>query len=61
MIAVKLDQRQEQVRVSKTDAYLITDSRYWAQAEEELDAKSWHLIRAGDDDGPVDWIDWLPS
>jgi hypothetical protein len=40
-------------------AYLITDSRYWLQAEAQLDA-NWVIIRAGEPpDGPKDWIDWL--
>ena len=44
--------------VSKTAAYLITDSRYWLQAEEQLDP-NWHAIPAGAVDGPKDWIEWL--
>ncbi|KAH7928918.1 Creatinase/aminopeptidase [Leucogyrophana mollusca] len=47
-----------QAVVSKTAAYLITDSRYWLQAREELDS-NWHLIPAGAVDAPKDWIDWL--
>jgi len=47
-----------QAVVSKTAAYLITDSRYWLQARTELDS-NWHLIPAGAVDGPKDWIDWL--
>jgi Xaa-Pro aminopeptidase len=47
-----------QAIVSKTAAYLVTDSRYWIQAEDELDP-NWHLIAAGAVDGPKDWIDWL--
>ena len=47
-----------QAVVSKTAAYLITDSRYWLQARTELDP-NWHLIPAGAVDGPKDWIDWL--
>jgi Xaa-Pro aminopeptidase len=47
-----------QAVVSKTAAYLVTDSRYWLQARTELDS-NWHLIPAGAVDGPRDWIDWL--
>ncbi|KAA1472816.1 Creatinase/aminopeptidase [Dentipellis sp. KUC8613] len=48
-----------QAIVSKTAAYLVTDSRYWEQAHQELDPDSWKLIPAGSPGGPVDWIDWL--
>lgn len=44
--------------ISKTTAYLVTDSRYWAQARQELD-RNWHVIAAGSPDGPLDWIEWL--
>jgi Xaa-Pro aminopeptidase len=44
--------------VSKTTAYLITDSRYWLQAEKELD-ENWRLIRSGIEDGPRNWVDWI--
>jgi hypothetical protein len=44
--------------VSKTTAYLVTDSRYWLQAEKELD-ENWRLIRAGMEDGPRNWVDWI--
>ena len=47
-----------QAVVSKTAAYLITDSRYWLQAEDQVDS-NWHVIPAGAVDGPKDWIDWL--
>lgn len=47
-----------QAIVSKTTAYLVTDSRYWIQAQTELDP-NWHLIPAGSHDGPKDWIDFL--
>ena len=33
-----------QAIITKNNAYLTTDSRYWLQAEAELD-KNWHLIR----------------
>jgi hypothetical protein len=44
--------------VSKTTAYLITDSRYWLQAEKELD-ENWRLIRTGMEHGPRNWVDWI--
>ncbi|KAG1739273.1 hypothetical protein EDB19DRAFT_1585674, partial [Suillus lakei] len=47
-----------QAIVSKTAAYLVTDSRYWLQARDELDS-NWYLIPGGVVDGPKDWIDWL--
>jgi hypothetical protein len=47
-----------QAIISKTAAYLVTDSRYWLQARNELDS-NWHLILGGAVDGPKDWIDWL--
>ncbi|KAF9490673.1 Creatinase/aminopeptidase [Pleurotus eryngii] len=47
-----------QAVVSKTAAYIITDSRYWIQAREQVDP-NWHLVAAGSIDGPKDWIEWL--
>ncbi|KAI0318858.1 Creatinase/aminopeptidase [Amylostereum chailletii] len=47
-----------QAIVSKTAAYLVTDSRYWLQAKKELD-DNWTLIPAGAPNGPRDWIDWI--
>jgi Xaa-Pro aminopeptidase len=47
-----------QAVVSKTSAYLITDSRYWLQAQDEVDS-NWHIIMAGSVDAPKDWIEWL--
>lgn len=47
-----------QAIVSKTAAYLVTDSRYWLQAQDELD-HNWHLIEAGAVGSPKDWIEWL--
>jgi hypothetical protein len=48
-----------QAIISKTSAYLITDSRYWLQAEDQLDKDQWHLIPAGAPDAPRDWVEWL--
>jgi Xaa-Pro aminopeptidase len=47
-----------QAIISKTAAYLITDSRYWHQAEKELD-ENWTLIRVGMSSGPQNWVDWI--
>jgi hypothetical protein len=47
-----------QAIVSKTAAYLITDSRYWLQAEQELD-ENWTLIRVGMPSGPRNWVEWV--
>lgn len=44
--------------MSKTTAYLVTDSRYWLQAEKELD-ENWRLIRSGMDLGPRNWVEWI--
>ncbi|KAJ6493841.1 peptidase M24, structural domain-containing protein [Mycena vulgaris] len=44
--------------VSKNSAYLITHSRYWLQAAEQLD-RNWQLVQAGGKTGPKDWIEWL--
>ena len=44
--------------VSNTAAYLVTDSRWWLQAREELDS-NWYLIPVGGVDQPKDWIEWL--
>jgi hypothetical protein len=43
--------------VSKTSAYLITDSQYWLQAQDELESK--HIIMVGAVDTPKDWIEEL--
>ena len=47
-----------QAIVSKSAAYLVTDSRYWVQAENELDA-NWTVIMAGAVGGAKDWIEFL--
>ena len=45
--------------ISKSAAYLVTDARYWHQAERELDLSLWAIVQAGSPDGPKDWIEWL--
>jgi len=53
--------------VTRSNAYLVTDSRYWIQAETQTD-KNWQVIKAGnlyDSDGRSgskvlkDWVDFL--
>ncbi|TCD66322.1 hypothetical protein EIP91_001471 [Steccherinum ochraceum] len=44
--------------VSKSSAYLVTDSRYWIQARTELDS-NWNLIEAAGHGSPKDWVEWL--
>lgn len=44
--------------VTPTEAYFITDSRYWVQASRQLDS-NWQLVRAGARGQPKDWADWL--
>ncbi|KAL5523413.1 hypothetical protein ACEPAG_7586 [Sanghuangporus baumii] len=47
-----------QAIISRNSAYLVTDSRYWLQAEDELDS-NWNLIRAPFVDGFKDWQSFL--
>ncbi|KAJ7762525.1 peptidase M24, structural domain-containing protein [Mycena metata] len=47
-----------QAIVTPNSAYLITDSRYWLQAQDQLDS-NWRLVKAGEPGGPKDWIEWL--
>ena len=47
-----------QAIISDNNAYLVTDSRYWVQARQQLDS-NWVLIKAGAHDGPKDWAEWL--
>ncbi|KAH9484818.1 putative Xaa-Pro aminopeptidase P [Psilocybe cubensis] len=47
-----------QAIITKSSAYLFTDSRYWLQAQEEID-HNWTLIRCGAPGSPADWIEWL--
>jgi hypothetical protein len=42
--------------VSKRSAYLFVDSRYWAQAERELDG-NWQTMKMGTAE-IKDWLDW---
>ncbi|KDR67798.1 hypothetical protein GALMADRAFT_257642 [Galerina marginata CBS 339.88] len=49
-----------QAIVTRNSAYLFTDSRYWLQAQDEID-HNWTLIRCGAPGAPQDWIEWLES
>ncbi|KAI0779249.1 Creatinase/aminopeptidase [Fomes fomentarius] len=48
-----------QAIVSLNSAYLITDSRYWLQAKNELDTHNWVLVEAGSPGNVKDWTEWL--
>jgi hypothetical protein len=39
-------------------AFLVTDSRYWLQAQQEID-ENWTLIKVGGPAEPQDWIEWI--
>ncbi|KAH9932540.1 uncharacterized protein B0H18DRAFT_1083271 [Fomitopsis serialis] len=47
-----------QAIISRNNAYMVTDSRYWVQAQQQLD-HNWILIKAGSPEGPKDWAEWL--
>ncbi|KAJ3757335.1 Creatinase aminopeptidase [Lentinula raphanica] len=47
-----------QAIITMDAAFLITDSRYWIQAQQQLDS-NWTLVRAGGPGNPKDWIEWL--
>jgi Xaa-Pro aminopeptidase len=42
----------------RNSANLCIDSRYWVQAENEID-DNWTLVRAGASGAPQDQIEWL--
>jgi Xaa-Pro aminopeptidase len=44
--------------ITRNNAYMLTDSRYWIQAQDEMD-HNWTLIRVGTQGQPQDWIEWL--
>ncbi|CAF1406693.1 unnamed protein product, partial [Adineta ricciae] len=46
--------------VTRNNAALWTDGRYWTQAEDELDCKNWYLMRQGQSDVPS-LSNWLAS
>ena len=47
-----------QAIISRNNAYLVTDSRYWLQARDQVDS-NWTIIEAGKPGQPKDWIDFL--
>ncbi|KAF9050549.1 peptidase M24, structural domain-containing protein [Panaeolus papilionaceus] len=49
-----------QAVVSRNSAYLLTDSRYWIQAQQEID-NNWTLVRVAGINQPQDWIEWIVS
>ncbi|KAH6906528.1 aminopeptidase-P [Coprinopsis sp. MPI-PUGE-AT-0042] len=49
-----------QAIVTRNNAYLLTDSRYWGQAQQEID-HNWTLVPAGSANEPKDWIEWILS
>ncbi|KIY53421.1 Creatinase/aminopeptidase, partial [Fistulina hepatica ATCC 64428] len=67
-IVAKSDRRREWITgfdgsagtaiVSVNHAYLITDSRYWIQAGEQVD-RNWTIVRGGSAGVPKDWAEWL--
>ncbi|KZV73275.1 Creatinase/aminopeptidase [Peniophora sp. CONT] len=48
-----------QALVGKDTAYLVTDSRFWEQAQRQLDLNLWTIITAGAPDSPSNYIGWL--
>jgi len=44
--------------VTRNNAYLVLDARYWDQAATEID-DNWTLVRAGAAGEPRDWVEWL--
>ena len=44
--------------MSKTNAYLFTDFRYWMQAEDELDP-NWNLVPVGPAGVVESWQEFL--
>ncbi|KAH9915057.1 Creatinase/aminopeptidase [Epithele typhae] len=49
-----------QAVISHNGAWLITDSRYWLQARDQLD-RNWELIEAGSPGLPKEWMEFLVS
>ena len=47
-----------QAIISRNNAYMVTDSRYWLQARDQVDS-NWTIIEAGKPGQPKDWIDFL--
>ncbi|XP_006457207.1 hypothetical protein AGABI2DRAFT_212532 [Agaricus bisporus var. bisporus H97] len=44
--------------ITRENAYLAVDSRYWVQAENQTDA-NWEILRVGDINDPKSYKDWV--
>ncbi len=44
--------------MTRNSAYLLTDSRYWLQAREQLD-QNWSVVEAGAPGNVRDWTEWI--
>ncbi|RDX41089.1 Creatinase/aminopeptidase [Lentinus brumalis] len=47
-----------QAIVTRNSAYLLTDSRYWLQAREQLD-QNWSVVDVGAPGNVRDWTEWI--
>ncbi|KAG7089664.1 hypothetical protein E1B28_011324 [Marasmius oreades] len=47
-----------QAIITRDEAFLLTDSRFWLHAEEELD-KNWQLGKVRSPGLPKDWVEWV--
>ncbi|KAK1233105.1 hypothetical protein PQX77_003745 [Marasmius sp. AFHP31] len=47
-----------QAVITQTEAFLLTDSRFWLQAEDELD-ENWQLGKVRSPGLPKDWVEWV--
>ncbi|KAL0574111.1 hypothetical protein V5O48_007844 [Marasmius crinis-equi] len=47
-----------QAIIATNEAYLLTDSRYWLQAEAQLDG-NWGLVKIAGPSMPKSWVEWL--
>ena len=48
-----------QAIIGLDEAHLLTDSRYWLQAQAQLD-NNWQLVKVAGPDMPKSWVEWLP-
>jgi Xaa-Pro aminopeptidase len=44
--------------VTRSNAYLFVDSRYWLQAREQVD-NNWTIVELGRPGQVTDWVEWL--
>ncbi|KAK1233103.1 hypothetical protein PQX77_003743 [Marasmius sp. AFHP31] len=49
-----------QAIIGTDGAHLLTDSRYWLQAEAQLDS-NWQLVKVAGPSMPKNWVEWLPT